>query len=31
MDALGEDYNQALRRMIDELNGEDRDDFMVVW
>lgn len=31
MDALGEDYNQALRRVIDDLNEEDRDDFLVVW
>jgi hypothetical protein len=31
MDALGEEYNQALQVVVAELNAESRGDFMVIW
>ncbi|KAG7539647.1 hypothetical protein FFLO_03446 [Filobasidium floriforme] len=31
MDALGEEYNQALQVVVAELNAENRGDFMVIW
>jgi hypothetical protein len=31
MDALGEEYNAALKEVVDDLNAEKRAGFMIVW
>jgi len=31
MDALGEEYNQALQEVVAELNTESQGNFMVIW
>ena len=31
MDALGEEYNQALQTMVKELNDHGADDFFIIW
>jgi len=31
MDALGEEYNYALQKVVKELNEHAGDDFFIIW